>query len=118
VVDDGLEVEPGLPGRLKKVLEQSHADQVVVEMRPHEKLGGQVADGPALLFQQSLGGIDEQELHAVAQGRGHRQIVVVERDRQNGLAQLVEQLVGKGALELVDVAVAVSRGGDAARRAL
>ena len=98
MVDDLLQVEPCFLGRAGELVPQAEAEQVVLQLRPHEEFGREVADDAALALPQGGHRVDEQPLHAVAQGGAHRQEVVVERGVERQHALLEEQLVGKGAL--------------------
>jgi hypothetical protein len=77
MVDDFLEIQAAFPGRLLKFFVKSQIDQVVVQMRAHEKLGRQVADHLGFFFQKCLHRVDKQVLHPVAYGVGDSQENVV-----------------------------------------
>ena len=79
MIDNLLEIKPGFRRRLLKFLTQAEVDQIVEQVRPHEKFGRKVTHNPVLAFANGCSGIDEQVLHSIAKGVAHRQIIVVQR---------------------------------------
>jgi hypothetical protein len=69
-------------------------EEIVGQLRPHEKLGGQITDNPGILLSEGRHSIDKQVLHAVPDGMSHGHIVIIQGggDRQNSLG--VKKVVG------------------------
>jgi hypothetical protein len=94
-----LEVEAEFRHGRPRVVVDAEVDEVVAEMRPHQELGGEVADRSRALLGVGGGGRNPALQHAVAHGVRQRHVVVGLRRERRELALDVEEVVEEGVLD-------------------
>ena len=80
-------------------LHDAEIDEVVAQMRPHQKFGRQVGDGARSLPGVDRRGADPMLQHAVAHGIGQGHVVIVAGGQRGKLSLHIEQVVEEGVLE-------------------
>ena len=93
LVQQLLEVQAELAQALPHRLDDAEIQEIVAEMRPGQKLGGQIGDGPRPVPGVFGGRADPALQHAVAHRVGERHVVVVLRGQGGEFPQHVEQIV-------------------------
>src|SRR5690606_13783846 len=74
-----IEIQVQLADRLSNLLVDAEIDQVVAEVRPHQKFGGKVCDRARTLRRVRRGGTDPALQQAIAHRVRQRLVVIVLR---------------------------------------
>ncbi len=77
MIDDLLQVQADFSCCLGKLIIETKVDQVVMQVRAHEKFRRQVTDNLGIFLQQCLHRINKEMLHPVAQGVGYGKVAII-----------------------------------------
>ena len=102
LLDDLVEVETEFGACLADGRFEAEVEQVVEQVRPHQELGGEIADHAHIVPGVALEGLDPAGEDAVAHGVGDGGEVVVLGGVLRGLGDDVVEIVEDGALESLD----------------